>query len=136
MILKLEAVLNPAFQDAFVALTNQPLPALSAFRLAKILKQFRGEAAEFDTVRQASIKAHCSIPGDLASLDTAAFTKDVMAVYAEEIEVELVGLVELTDKITLTAQQVLQLEGFVYAPRAENPVSEESDSKIVPMPPA
>jgi hypothetical protein len=136
MILKLETVLNPPFQEAFVALTNQPLPAVSAYRLAKVLKQFVREAAEFDAARLKSIEAHCSTPGDRSTLDAEAFRKDLVELLAEALEVEWTERVVLTDKMTLTAQQVALLEPFVTvldASESDPAVPVATDRKIVPM---
>jgi hypothetical protein len=119
MNLKLDLVLNPAFQEAFLALTNQPLPAVSAYRLAKILKQFQGAAGEFEAARLKSIEAHCSSPGDTSTLDTEEFRKDIVELLSETLEVEFTEPVVLTDKMTLTAQQVLQLESFVIVPASD-----------------
>jgi len=100
------------------------------------LKQFVREAAEFDAARLKSIEAHCSTPGDRSTLDAEAFRKDLVELLAEALEVEWTERVVLTDKMTLTAQQVALLEPFVTvldASESDPAVPVATDRKIVPM---
>jgi hypothetical protein len=111
MKLTLNTVLAPAFQEAFVAFTQLPLPAVHSYRLAKVLKVLQEEHRAFEVARLASLSKHRK--GE--ELDAPAFRTDIEELLSKEIEICFPEKVVLPPDVRMTPQHLLILDEFIDA---------------------
>jgi hypothetical protein len=116
MHLTLQTLIQPPFQQAFLRLADQPLPAKTAYRLAKTLRVLRAEAEAFEAARQAGIKRHGGGQDIAAGTEAEkAFMAELEELLKKEVELPLEGKVKLGDECRLCPRDLDLLFDLVEA---------------------
>ncbi len=123
--MKLSVLTNPDFQKTLNKLITQELPLKTAFKFKTILKNCANELAKYEETRTDGLKRYGNQKED-GSLDLDEkgnakfskenfneFAKELNGLLANDVEVGSVTLSELGEKISLTAKELLALDGLI-----------------------
>jgi hypothetical protein len=123
--MKLSKLVDPQFQAVLRKLAAQEIPLRTAFKLKGIIKTGNDELAKYDEVRGDALKRFGDKKED-GSLDIDAngavqlsgdnkeqFVAELNALLASDINLGNVKLSELGDKVSLTTQELLNLEDLI-----------------------
>ncbi|CAM6003912.1 unnamed protein product [Sphagnum balticum] len=123
--MKLSKLVDPQFQAVLRKLAAQEIPLRTAFKLKGIIKTGNDELAKYDEVRGDALKRFGDKKED-GSLDIGAngtvqlssdnkeqFVAELNALLASDINLGNVKLSELGDKVSLTTEELLNLEDLI-----------------------
>ena len=123
--MKLGQLNDVRFHAALSKLIEQPLPLRAAFKLKGISAKVQDELRKFDEVRQAALKQYGNKDenGELLTNEdnTVKFEKENLELFAKElnelslteVDVGTISVSELGDKLTVTADDLMALDGVV-----------------------
>ena len=122
--MKLASLTNESFQKALMKLSEQPLPAKTAFKLKGVTKKVKEELASYEELRKDALKrfGRKKADGELDLADNGnvqfepeamdEFVKYLQEVLTEEVELATVSISDLGD-ISLTADELLCLDELI-----------------------
>ena len=123
--MKLSKLVDPQFQAVLRKLAAQEIPLRTAFKLKGIIKTGNDELAKYDEVRGDALKRFGDKKEDgsldidangtvqLSSDNKEQFVAELNALLASDINLGNVKLSELGDKVSLTTQELLNLEDLI-----------------------
>lgn len=122
--MKLASLINENFQKALLKLTEQPLPAKTAFKLKGITKKVKEEVNSYEDLRKEALNrfGRKKENGELDLADNGhvlfeqeamqEFIKYLQELMTQEIEITSISIKDLGD-ISLTADDLLNLDELI-----------------------
>lgn len=123
--MKLARLIDPKFQAALRKLNAQELPLRTAFKLKGITKKVQEELDKYEEVRQSALQKYgdkdeqgnLRIQEDgavaLSSDGLRAFVLELNELTSLDIELSSIALTELGEKLSLSVDELLLLDGLV-----------------------
>lgn len=123
--MKLNKLVDPAFQTALRKLTTQEVPLKSAFKLKSIIKQVNDALTKYDEVRTEALKRFGEKDSDgnlivddnksvkLSEDSAQAFIKELSELLADEVQVDTLNVADLGDKLSMTTSELMLLEDVI-----------------------
>lgn len=123
--MKLVRLTDSRFHVALAKLAAQPMPLRAAFKLKGINAKVKDEAQKFEEVRQSALERYGKKgeDGKLALNEDQtvqfepgqlqAFAKELSELGDTEVEVGTLSLAELGEKVILSTDDVMSLEGIL-----------------------
>jgi translation initiation factor 2 alpha subunit (eIF-2alpha) len=122
--MKLVKLTNDDFQKSLMKLSEQPLPAKTAFKLKGITKKVKEELTKYEELRNEALKRFGKKRED-GSLDLAdngnvqfdteqmhEFVQYIQEIVNEDVELATLSINDLGD-ISLTAEELLHLDDLI-----------------------
>lgn len=123
--MKLAHMNDPRFRIALAKLAAQPIPLRSAFKLKNISAKAEAAASKFEEVRREGLHRYGSKDEDgellLNEDSTVKFTQENLGAFARElnelgsteVDVGVLSIAELGDKVSISADDVAILNGLL-----------------------
>lgn len=123
--MKLEKMINPAFQQAMRELNSQKLPIKAAFMLSQITEKMEQEIERFETVKLDSIRKS-GIKDDKGELipdangnvtlspeDSERITKELKEALDQDIDMPVVNLSDLGNNLSISVTELSLLKDII-----------------------
>lgn len=121
--MKLKVMTNPNFAPTLQKLMSSPIPAKTAFKLAKLVKEIEANIVQFNTTRGALLErlSNKDAEGkpviiennyDLSPENLLVFNQEINQLLDEEIPINPISIDEI-EKVEITVEEIMVLGDLI-----------------------